>query len=167
LFDKNQSQLAAFELQLKRSSGFIFQNPPSLRGHSMKFSHVVLWIDHQQAKLIHFNATDHSVEIIRATEEREQLHTRSGTFGDGRAKIHADYFKDVSTALASSEEILVVGPGLGKNEFISFLEKKLPLLRAKVLGVESSDHPSDGQLLALAKTWFKGIDLMRGTELPK
>ena len=30
------------------------------------------------------------------------------------------------------------------------------------MGVETVDHPSDGQLLDFARRWFKPVDQMRG-----
>lgn len=131
----------------------------------MNYSHAVVWIDHQEACLIHFNADDHATERIRAAEGKEHLHHHAGTLGDGRAKAHPAYFKGIATALESAREVLLVGPGTAKNEFIHYLESDAPAMRAKVLGVEPSDRITDGQLLAMAKVWFAPADRMRDTPL--
>jgi hypothetical protein len=34
-------------------------------------------------------------------------------------------------------------------------------LEAKVVGIETVDHPSDGQIVAFAKKYFKRADRMR------
>ncbi len=131
----------------------------------MSYSHAVVWIDHQEACLIHFDADDHATARIRATEGKEHLHHHEGSLGDGRAKTHPHYFKSVAAALESAKEVLVVGPGTAKNEFIHYLDALAPALRAKVRGVESSDRISDGELLAMAKVWFVPTDRMHGTTL--
>ncbi len=131
----------------------------------MNYSHVVVWIDHQDAHLVRFNADSHASENIRAYEGKEHLHHHAGTLGSGRAKVHPDYFPKVALALGSAQEVLVVGPGIAKTEFVHYLEAYQPALRAKVLGVESSDRISDGQLLAMAKKWFGPADQLRGTTL--
>ena len=41
-----------------------------------------------------------------------------------------------------------------------------PVIAGKVVGIESVDHPSDGQLLAYARHYFVKIDRMRGDGAP-
>jgi hypothetical protein len=42
------------------------------------------------------------------------------------------------------------------------LEKRHATVAKQVVGVESLDHPSDGELLAFAKRYFKRVDALRG-----
>ena len=59
-------------------------------------------------------------------------------------------------------EVLVTGPGQAKVEFRRHVDSRHPLFAKRVLGVESLDHPSEGQLLAFARQYFLKIDQMLG-----
>ena len=60
------------------------------------------------------------------------------------------------------EEILIVGPGGAKTELHHDLQARHASVAQHVVAVEGSDHPSDGQLLAFARKYFKRIDALRG-----
>jgi hypothetical protein len=55
---------------------------------------------------------------------------------------------------------LVTGPASAKNERAAYLAHRYPEAAKRVSGVESLDHPSEGQLLALARRFFKADDRM-------
>jgi stalled ribosome rescue protein Dom34 len=129
----------------------------------MSYSHAVLWMDHQEGHLVRFNPNSHESEHIRAYEGKEQLHRRAGTLGDGKAKIHPDYFPKLASAIDSAQAVLLVGAGVAKREFLHYLESDRPSVRSKVLGTKNSVRMTEPQLLALAKDWFKPVDRMRGT----
>ena len=59
------------------------------------------------------------------------------------------------------EEILVVGPSTAKLGLIRYLHKHAHELEPRVVGVESVDHPTDGQLVAYARKYFRKVDRMR------
>jgi len=67
----------------------------------------------------------------------------------------------VAHALEGSDEILLVGPSTAKLKFLRYAYAHDPALAARVVGVETVDHPTDGQLLAYARTYFKSVDRMR------
>jgi stalled ribosome rescue protein Dom34 len=127
----------------------------------MSFSHAVLWMDHQEGHVLKFNAHSHESEHIRAYEGKEQLHRRAGTLGDGKAKVHLEYFPNLANSIDTVDAVFVVGAGIAKREFIHYLESAKPSIRAKVLGTQSSERISEAQLLALARQWFKPVDRMR------
>jgi len=62
--------------------------------------------------------------------------------------------------LQGAHEILVVGPGSAKLELIRHIHKHDHVMEPKVMGVETVDHPSDGQLVAYARKYFKARDRM-------
>ena len=45
--------------------------------------------------------------------------------------------------------------------FAKFLAEKHPAIRTHVEGVESADHPTDGELLDFARRYVKAADRMR------
>ncbi len=65
------------------------------------------------------------------------------------------FFADVVRALQDAEEILIVGPAHAKLELIKYVHKHQAALAAKIVGVETVDHPTDGQLVAYARRYFR------------
>lgn len=124
--------------------------------------HVAVWIDHKEARIFQVDAD--KIDETTAKAPLHNLHHKHPTGPEG-AKEHPDdakhFFHDVARALEGSEEILVVGPSSAKLEFIKYVHKHEHALEPKIIGVESSDHPTDGQLVAHAKKYFKGADRMR------
>jgi len=127
----------------------------------MTYNHVVVWIDHVDAHVIHFNRDAKDNEKITTHSTRPHLHVKAGTLGSGRAPENAHYFDDIAQAISDSQEILVVGPGFEKLVFMKYLLKHHPVVAEKVLSVETVDHPTDNQLVAFAKKYFLKEDQMR------
>ena len=51
----------------------------------------------------------------------------------------------------AAKAILIVGPGEAKTGFKAWLEHKHPAIAANVWDVQSADHPTEGQLAAMAR----------------
>ena len=66
------------------------------------------------------------------------------------------FFGEAARALDSSDAILIVGPSSAKLEFFRYLHEHDRHLEAKVVGVESADHPTDGEIVARAKELLQG-----------
>ncbi len=129
----------------------------------MTFNHAVIWIDHSEAHVIHFDAEASESEVVKTRSTHPHLHHKSGSAGAGHARSAEEYLRTVADAVADAGEILVVGPGSAKLELIRYVEKHLPKTAARILGVETVDHPTDRQLLAYARKTFVRIDQLNGT----
>ncbi len=127
----------------------------------MLSNHVVVWLDHVEAHVVHFNPEESENELIKAHSTHPHLHVRAGQTGAGRAPENARYFGDVAEAVKTALEILIVGPGQEKLELMKYFVKRHPLIAKKVVSVETVDHPSDGQILAYARKYFIKADRMR------
>jgi len=103
----------------------------------MLTNHVVLWIDHVEAHVIHFNPEESESDVIKTHSTHPHLHVRAGQIGAGRAPENARYFDDVTVAVQEALEILIVGPGLEKLELMKYLVKHHPLVAKKVISVET------------------------------
>ena len=123
----------------------------------MPANHVVVWLDHSEAHIIHFNREAAVNELVRSGS-RPHLHVKAGARGSGRTPEDARYFEEITAAIRDAREILVVGPGFERLEFMKHLKNRHPDVAAKVLGFEAVDHPSDGALLAYARKYFHRID---------
>lgn len=128
----------------------------------MSFHHAVVWIDHQEAHIIHFNADSSTLEKVKTTSKEAHLHHRRGTLGSGKAETSQSYLHEVVESVADAKEVLVVGPGSAKLELIKHVHHHDPRVAEKIVGVETVDHPTDPQLLAYAKQCFLKIDAFKG-----
>jgi stalled ribosome rescue protein Dom34 len=121
--------------------------------------HAVVWIDHKQARIFHFNVGAADKTVIKDHIVRD-IHSREKRTGH-RIEENKPFFEDVAKAIADAGAILIVGPADEKNQFAKFLAEKHPAIRTNVEGVESRDHPTDGELLDYARRYVKAADRMR------
>lgn len=124
----------------------------------MSHIHGVVWLDHLRASVITFSTGDRDVIDINSNNPNRQIHRKSGIPGSGHASDDLAFFADVTMSLEDVREVLITGPGTAKTAFESYVNKRHPDLAARIVGVETLDHPSDGELLAYAKKYFKRID---------
>jgi stalled ribosome rescue protein Dom34 len=122
--------------------------------------HVVVWIDHREAKIFQFNATDVDHTTVRSSHPDQHIHHKANAGDSGHAPVDSEFFKRVAQAIAQAGAILITGPANAKTELVSYIKKAQPHLAERISGVEALDHPSDGALVALARTFFKADDRM-------
>jgi stalled ribosome rescue protein Dom34 len=127
----------------------------------MAHYHAVVWLDHREAKIFHFNAEE--VGELRLMPDKPHVHLRHhrGSNTDGHAKEDQHYYHEVAAAVADAGEVLVCGPGLAKNELVKHVEHHDSAWRKKLVGVATVDHPSDKGLVAHARKYFLAADRMR------
>ena len=121
--------------------------------------HAVVWIDHKQARIFHFNVEEADKTLVKDHVVRD-IHPREKRTGQ-RVEENKPFFEDVAQAIADAGAILIVGPAQEKDFFAKFLAEKHPAIRTHVEGVEKADHPTDGELLDFARRYVKGADHMR------
>jgi stalled ribosome rescue protein Dom34 len=126
----------------------------------MSSLHTAVWIDHQEARI--FPIED---ETIDSTTIRPRRHIRRHPTQTAERRHPADeqhFYHEVATALDDAREVLVVGPGPAKLEFIKHVHKREHALEPKIIGVETVDHPTDGQIVDFARRYFRAADRMLG-----
>ena len=128
----------------------------------MTYPHAVVWIDHREAKVVDFTSDAAHRTEVRSEHASRRVHHRAGSVGSGHAKDDHHFFDQVVEAIGSAREVLVVGPGEVKQSFVRDLSARHAELAKRVVGVESADHPTDGELLAMARRSFKRIDGLLG-----
>lgn len=127
----------------------------------MSYNHVIIWLDHREAHVIHFDSESTKMETVKTKSNQLHLHHKRGSVGNGNLGSNADYLREVMDAIQNDNEILVVGPGSAKTELKDYISTHDPRIAKKIVGVETVDHPTDGQLLAFAKKYFLKADMMR------
>jgi stalled ribosome rescue protein Dom34 len=123
--------------------------------------HVAVWIDHKEANLFEIRQDEAGKDVVVAPHHIHHKHPR----GPEGVKDHPEdakrFFHEVARSLEGSDEILVVGPSTAKLEFLKYVHAHDHAVGSKIVGIETVDHPTDGQLVAYAKTYFKRVDRMR------
>lgn len=128
----------------------------------MSYQHAVVWIDHLHATVIDFSVDDQHVAVVEREGGQRQVHRKSGEPGPGKPAPDHHFYDEVAAAVGDAREILIVGPGSAKLELRKDLDARHKAVAQRVVGVEPSDHPSDRELLAYAKKYFKKVDALRG-----
>jgi stalled ribosome rescue protein Dom34 len=125
-------------------------------------SHLAIWIDHKEAHVFHIHQ-DQTAETTITAPLKHTHHKHPK--GAAQVKEHPDdakrFFHEVARSLDGTDGILIVGPSTAKLEFSRYLHKHEVALEARVVGIETVDHPSDGQIVAYAKKYFQRSDRFR------
>jgi stalled ribosome rescue protein Dom34 len=122
--------------------------------------HAVVWIDHSEAHVMHVSLDDVEKSLVYPSQPHHKLHALAGKPGSGRAPEEADYYHRVAGALAGAQEILIVGPAQAKLQLVKHLHAHHHEMAGRVIGVETVDHPSDAQVVAYARKYFRAKDQM-------
>jgi stalled ribosome rescue protein Dom34 len=122
--------------------------------------HVTVWIDHREARIFHVDAESPDGKTVCAPTHHVHRHPK------GQASDHPDdahhFFSEVARELKSAERVLVVGPSTAKLQFIHYAYKHDASLEPRIVGIETVDHPTDGELVAYSKRYFAADDRMQG-----
>lgn len=127
----------------------------------MSHSHAIVWMDSREAHVFQFSADDVDLQRIRSHNPFRKIHHKAGVIGAGHVHLDNTYFEEIAAALTGVQEWLLTGPGTAKNEMARHVEQHLPDLKRTLCGLQTSDHPTDGQLIDQARSAFKSIDRMR------
>lgn len=127
----------------------------------MSHYHAVVWLDHAMSQVISFNTDDVEPGRIQSHLPNHHVHHKAGCIGAGKAGEDTVFFHAIATALAEAGEVIIVGPGNAKLALIRYLHRHAADIERKVVGVETVDHPSDRQVVAYARSYFKAVDRMR------
>ncbi len=117
--------------------------------------HAVVWIDHREARVFHFSASEADEIVVHPQHPTKHLHHKANTIGSGHAPEDHEFLQSVANALADAGAILITGPSSEKTALVNHIGHHAPALKAKIKGVEAVDHPTDGEILALARKFFK------------
>lgn len=126
----------------------------------MSYPHAVVWIDHDEAHIISFDAQTSEELTLRSKHRNGHLHHKRGQSGSGHAPEDHAYHREVEEALGDAGEILIIGPSNERIELEKHMKQHAPSVFGRVIGVEPADHPSDGQVLKLARRFFRAADRM-------
>jgi len=113
--------------------------------------HAVVWIDQQEAHVLMFD---------REHFEAQRIKSRSHHRHQGKSNDASEMFANVAKALQNVHEVLLTGPGLARDQLRDWCVQHAPAVGKVIVGSVVSDHPSDPQLVGLARQYFKNFDRM-------
>ena len=127
----------------------------------MQHYHAVAWLDHTQARIFFFDR--HAVDEIdiAARTANHHLHHKSGNVDGKRHPDDQHFMHEIVEALKPAKEWLIMGPGAAKLEFVKHVHHHDKHLSDHIVGVETSDHPTDKQIVAHARHYFAAAGAMR------
>jgi hypothetical protein len=125
----------------------------------MTLFHAVLLIDHHEARILQFDA-EH-VMASRVKAHRHLTHQHRSEVRTGH-----EFFGEVCDALDGIAEVLVTGGHTAVADFERYAHKHRPQVAKHLVGHEMVDHPTEPQLVALARHWFLKHDRMAGVPTP-
>ncbi|MBC7780440.1 MAG: hypothetical protein H7125_10095 [Proteobacteria bacterium] len=120
--------------------------------------HAVVWTDHQSAQVLQFDAEHVQAQKIRA-------HTHHTAQHGSAVRTGHEFFGEVCDALDGIAEVLVTGSRTSTADFRHYADKHRPQTALRIVGYEVVDHPTDNQLVALARKYFIKHDQMAGKGL--
>ena len=116
--------------------------------------HALVWIDHQQAKIFHFDSSGSDRELVRSSNPHQHLHHKANSSDSGHAAVDTRFLSHVADVLQPAGSVLITGPASAKKELESYIQHKRLELARRIVGIETVDHPTDKQLAALARSFF-------------
>jgi hypothetical protein len=126
---------------------------------SMTMFHAVVWIDRTSAQLLQFDAEHVEAQKIKAHSHHTAQHGST-------VRTEHEFFGHVCDTLVGISEVLVVGPRTGIRAFEHYIGKHRAAVVKQVVGYEVVDHPTENQLIAMARQYFVKYDRMQGVPTP-
>jgi stalled ribosome rescue protein Dom34 len=123
--------------------------------HIVVMAYAAVWVDHREARV--FRLGSHPIDKV-TVRTAQHLHRRHPK-GESGAKEHPDdatrFFHELAKSLDGYHHILIVGPSSAKLDFVRYVHDHDRALEVRIDGVETVDHPTDGQVAAFGTRYFK------------
>ena len=121
----------------------------------MPLFHAVVLTDHQSALVVQFDAE-------QVLPQRIQAHKHQTAQHNSAVRTEHEFFGEVCDALAGVQQVLVTGSHTATADFKHYAEKHRPLFAPQIVGYEVVDHPTENQLVAMARKVFEKHNVMAG-----
>lgn len=121
----------------------------------------VVWLDSKNAHVFALKTTGIEKSVVRKNDKARPPHNKH----DQDVDINVEhYYRDLATRLKDADHLLLMGPGLAKNQFKDHLAAhQAETLAKKIIGLEnfeSFEHKTEKQMMARARQFFKTYDLL-------
>lgn len=123
-------------------------------------THAVVWLDSREARIFLITAEEVERHRIKADRPHRQVHHKANEIGSGHVRDDRRYFEAILAELENADSWLIAGPGETKKDLEKYLHGHGEDLQRRLVGVETMDHPTDGELLAHARRLLKAHERM-------
>jgi stalled ribosome rescue protein Dom34 len=117
----------------------------------MSIPHAVVLIDHHTAQVVQFDADHVKSQKVKAHSHHTKQHGSS-------VRTEHEFFGEVCDALAGIAQVMVTGSHTAQADFRHYVGKYRAAVAQRIVAWETVDHPTDNQLLALARKYFAEHD---------
>ena len=127
-----------------------------------------IWIDQDEARVFRIEGAAFDEHTVHAPTHHVHRHPKSQeTKTRNHPHDEQHFFNDVLATLPGEDGILLMGPSVTKLHFLRYPQEHAPALAARVVGIETADHPTDRQVAAHVRHYFNSdpprLGLARGT----
>ena len=123
-----------------------------------------IWLDSEKAKIFALKTTGIEGRYLEKKVIDHHTSNKKDHHGDPNTKR---FFQELAERLKDAQQLLILGPGLAKNHFKTHLDDHHKGgLATKIIGMVDSDHPTDNQILAASREFFRTYDLFNNPIRP-
>ena len=126
----------------------------------MQSYHAAAWLDHIEARIFFFDREASEVHTLRTTLPHHQLHNKAGTIEGKKNPPDEAFYDEIAAQLTPAKEWLILGPGSAHDELAAHIRSCHPQFAGRIVGVATVDHPTDNQIVAHARSFFRAADRM-------
>src|ERR1700745_3929364 len=94
--------------------------------------HALVWIDHREAKVFHFNATEVDRSTIRSGHPHQHIHHKANSGDSGHVSVDTECLQRVAHAISQAGAILITGPANAKTELVTYIKRAEPNLAERI-----------------------------------
>lgn len=110
----------------------------------------IVWIDTQHAKIFDIEGPHIELHALHR-------HEYDSGYAVDSAPGSAHFYRQVAGRLEEVSELLILGPGVAKDQFHHhLLQHHHADLARRVVGVETTNHPSEAEIVAYLRKYFTG-----------
>ncbi|MEO5686815.1 MAG: hypothetical protein ABIR54_05585 [Burkholderiaceae bacterium] len=113
----------------------------------MAFAHAAVWIEHHGAHVLQFD----SEHVTESTVKEHVHYTRQH---GSQVRAEHEFFGEITEALREFKSVLVVGQHAPQAAFRQYISKHRPALALHVVAWKTVDHPTEAEVLKLAREFF-------------
>jgi stalled ribosome rescue protein Dom34 len=121
----------------------------------MSHFHAIVWIDHSNARIFHIGLSGEDELVLHSHMPTRHLHHKANSIGSGHVGFDKEFLAQVMNAVSDAGEILIIGPAGAKTELAKFIGRTDSKIADRIVAVETADHPTDHEIVAYAKQYFK------------
>ncbi|MFY9628502.1 MAG: hypothetical protein WAK03_10200 [Methylocystis sp.] len=122
------------------------------------YLHAIVWIDHREAKIFLFNATEVDRMMLHPHDPSRHILYNASKEGKDDTPSKDAFLEQVSAEICDGKAILITGPSNETSELAAHLRRHHLNIASFVVGIETIDHPSNGALIAVARLFFTAED---------